>query len=139
MIDGVRWAVAGDRARLAAPTASIELHGRESVTINTGGEKMFAEEVEAGPQAPPRRCTTPSSSVGPSERWGQEVVAVVALRAGVDARRERLVERAAEHLARYKLPKALVVGRAHRAEPERQARLRLGAADRCLEAATQPS
>ncbi|HPV16468.1 MAG TPA: AMP-binding protein, partial [Bacteroidales bacterium] len=45
IIDGERHAVAGDRARLAAD-GSIELLGRDSVCINTGGEKVFAEEVE---------------------------------------------------------------------------------------------
>ena len=44
-IDGVRYAVPGDRARHLAD-GTIELHGRDSVTINSGGEKIFAEEVE---------------------------------------------------------------------------------------------
>src|SRR5690606_39214069 len=44
-IDGVRHAVAGDRVRLGA-SGAIELLGRDSATINTGGEKVFAEEVE---------------------------------------------------------------------------------------------
>ncbi len=44
-IDGQRYAVPGDRARVLAD-GSIELHGRDSVTINSGGEKIFAEEVE---------------------------------------------------------------------------------------------
>ena len=46
VIDGVRWSVPGDRARFLAD-GRIELLGRDSVTINSGGEKIFAEEVEA--------------------------------------------------------------------------------------------
>lgn len=45
VIDGVRWSVPGDRADLLSD-GRIALLGRESVTINTGGEKVFAEEVE---------------------------------------------------------------------------------------------
>ena len=79
-IDGVRHAVAGDRARVRADGA-IELHGRDSVTINTGGEKVFAEEVEQVLKQ--HAAVFDTLVVGrPSERWGQEVVAVVQLRPG---------------------------------------------------------
>jgi acyl-CoA synthetase (AMP-forming)/AMP-acid ligase II len=54
VVDGVRYAVPGDRAKLRAD-GTIELHGRDSVTINSGGEKIFAEEVEAAIKAAPRR------------------------------------------------------------------------------------
>jgi hypothetical protein len=46
VIDGVRYAVPGDRARLL-DDGSVQVLGRDSVTINSGGEKIFAEEVEA--------------------------------------------------------------------------------------------
>src|SRR4051794_15717319 len=77
-VDGVRYAVPGDRARLR-PDGTIELHGRDSVTINSGGEKIFAEEVEAAVKAHPAvyDCVV---AARPSERWGQEVVAIVRLR-----------------------------------------------------------
>jgi 3-oxocholest-4-en-26-oate---CoA ligase len=76
-IDGRRYAVAGDRARRLAD-GSIELLGRESVTINTGGEKVFAEEVEQAIKAHP--AVLDALVVGrTSERWGAEVVAVIAL------------------------------------------------------------
>ncbi|CAN5742090.1 acyl-CoA synthetase [soil metagenome] len=102
-----RWAVAGDRAAVRAD-GSIELHGRESVTINTGGEKVFAEEVEAAIKHHPG--VYDALVVGrPSERWGQEVVAVVALRPGTSVTITDLRTVAGEHLARYKLPKDLVV------------------------------
>jgi fatty-acyl-CoA synthase len=104
VVDGVRWAVPGDRARLRAD-GKLELLGRDSVTINTGGEKVFAEEVEAAVLTHPavRDCIV----VGrPSERWGSEVVAVVEL--GEDATDEDILAAAAERIARYKLPKAIV-------------------------------
>jgi fatty-acyl-CoA synthase len=105
-IDGRRYAVPGDRARVLAD-GSIELHGRDSVTINSGGEKIFAEEVEHALKNHPD--VHDALVVGrPSERWGQEVVAVVAARPGTAPTAEALVAEAAEHVARYKLPKAVV-------------------------------
>jgi fatty-acyl-CoA synthase len=106
VIDGVRHAVAGDRARVLAD-GSIELHGRDSVTINTGGEKVFAEEVEQAVKLHPE--VFDAVVVGrPSERWGQEVVAVVALRPGAHPDDDALRAAAGAVVARYKLPKAFV-------------------------------
>jgi fatty-acyl-CoA synthase len=106
-VAGTRYAVAGDRARLR-PDGSIELHGRDSVTINTGGEKVFAEEVEQALKHHP--AVFDAVVVGrPSERWGQEVVAVVQLRPDVDEPSDDdLREVAGAHVARFKLPKAVV-------------------------------
>ncbi|UDY36453.1 AMP-binding protein [Dermatobacter hominis] len=105
-VDGVRYAVAGDRARLRAD-GTIELHGRDSVCINTGGEKVFAEEVETALKTHP--AVFDAVVCGrPSARWGQEVVALVHLRDGAEVSDEELRGTAAEHLARYKLPKAVV-------------------------------
>jgi fatty-acyl-CoA synthase len=105
-IDGTTWAVAGDRARWR-PDGSIELLGRESVTINTGGEKVFAEEVEQALKAHP--AVFDVLVVGrPSERWGQEVTAVVAVRPGRTVTLEDLREVGGRHLARYKLPRVLL-------------------------------
>jgi 3-oxocholest-4-en-26-oate---CoA ligase len=105
-IDGVRYSVPGDRARLTAD-GRLELYGRDSVTINSGGEKIFAEEVE---QALLRHPAVFDCVVAgrPSERWGNEVVAVVQLADGTDASDDDLLEEAARHVARYKLPKAIV-------------------------------
>jgi fatty-acyl-CoA synthase len=107
-IDGVVHAVAGDRARLRAD-GRIELLGRDSVTINTGGEKVHAEEVEQALKAHPD--VYDALVVGrPSERWGTEIVAVVAADPDAPALDPDAVRAAAgEHLARYKLPKELVV------------------------------
>jgi 3-oxocholest-4-en-26-oate---CoA ligase len=106
VIDGVRYAVPGDRARHRADGV-IELLGRDSVTINSGGEKIFAEEVETAIASHP--AVADVVVIGrPSERWGQEVVAVVALADGAHVDAEELIAHAGESLARYKLPKAIV-------------------------------
>ena len=105
-VDGHRVVIPGDRARHLAD-GTIELLGRDSVTINSGGEKIFAEEVENALIVHP--------SIGdvvvagrPSERWGSEVVALVQLLPGHDPTDEELLADAARHLARYKLPKSIV-------------------------------
>jgi 3-oxocholest-4-en-26-oate---CoA ligase len=105
VIDGVRYAIPGDRARHRAD-GSIELLGRDSVTINSGGEKIFAEEVETAIASHPAVADVVVAG-RPSERWGQEVVAVVALAEGAHADADELVAHAAQSLARYKLPKAI--------------------------------
>ncbi|MEB3019657.1 acyl-CoA synthetase [[Mycobacterium] crassicus] len=108
-VDGVRYSIPGDRARHRAD-GSIELLGRDSATITTGGEKVFAEEVETAIASYPDVLDVVVAG-RPSERWGQEVVAVVALAAGIpasDATAAELIEHAAGSLARYKLPKAIV-------------------------------
>jgi acyl-CoA synthetase (AMP-forming)/AMP-acid ligase II len=106
VIDDVRCAVPGDRARHRAD-GNIELLGRDSVTINSGGEKIFVEEVETAIASHPAVADVVVAG-RPSERWGQEVVAVVALAEGTDASADDLVAHAAQSLARYKLPKAIV-------------------------------
>ncbi|ODQ92470.1 acyl-CoA synthetase [Mycolicibacterium flavescens] len=106
VIDGVRYSIPGDRARHQAD-GSIELLGRDSVTINSGGEKIFVEEVETALLSHPAVADVVVSG-RPSERWGQEVVAVVALTPGASAEAQELIDHAAESIARYKLPKAVV-------------------------------
>ncbi len=106
VIDGTRYAVPGDRARYRSD-GSIEVLGRDSVTINSGGEKIFAEEVEHALKQHPAVFDVVVAG-RPSERWGQEVVAIVALREGASAAPAELQAEAAKHLARYKLPKLFV-------------------------------
>jgi 3-oxocholest-4-en-26-oate---CoA ligase len=74
----------------------VELHGRDSVTINSGGEKIFAEEVEAGHQGAPLvyDCVVAGR---PSERWGNEVVALVRVREWLRRRRRRCCRGRAPH------------------------------------------
>lgn len=103
VVGGVRYAVPGDRARLLEDGA-IELLGRDSVTINSGGEKIFAEEVERAIGSHPDVADV--MVVGrASERWGQEVVALVQRADGSSVTPEQLTEHASASLARYKLPK----------------------------------
>ncbi len=85
VVDGGRVAVPGDRARLEAD-GSIRMLGRDSMVVNTGGEKVFVEEVEQALLRHP--AVVDVLVVGrPSERFGQEVVAVVQLEAGADTTR----------------------------------------------------
>ncbi len=105
VIDGERHAVSGDRVRLLAD-GRIEFLGRESVTINTGGEKVFAEEVEQVLTAHP--AVRDAVVVGrASERWGQEIVAVLSARDGAARPTdEELRAHCHQALAGYKAPKA---------------------------------
>lgn len=105
-LGGDRYSVPGDRARHLA-SGLIEVLGRDSVTINSGGEKIFAEEVEQALKHHPAVYDVVVCG-RPSERWGQEVVAVVALRSGATAGEDELLEEAARRLARFKLPKLFV-------------------------------
>jgi fatty-acyl-CoA synthase len=108
VIDGVRHCVGGDRARWAEDGRLIFL-GREAVCINTGGEKVFAEEVERIVKSHP--AIWDALVVGtPSTRWGQQVTAVVSLTPGIaPPTLEELRAHCAGQLADYKVPKALVV------------------------------
>ncbi len=104
VVDGVRYAVPGDRATVDAD-GTLRLFGRDSVTINTGGEKVFAEEVEQALKHHPG--VYDAVVVGtPHERWGQQVTAVVRLREGSAPSEQELRDAAREHLAAYKLPRS---------------------------------
>ena len=105
IIDGQRVAVPGDRARLA-PDGTIVLLGRDSLVVNSGGEKIFVEEVEDVLRRHPD--VVDALVVGrPSERFGEEVVGIVQLRP--DATREpyALREFIAGEIARFKAPRAI--------------------------------
>ncbi len=106
VIEGVRHSVPGDRARWDAD-GQIELLGRDSVTINSGGEKIFAEEVEAAIAEHPAVYDVVVTG-RPSTRWGNEVVAIVQLTDGQHVDAESIIAEAARHVARYKLPKEVV-------------------------------
>lgn len=106
VVDGTRYAVPGDRARHEAD-GSLTLLGRDSVTINSGGEKIFAEEVE---QALKHHTAVYDALVvgTPSERWGQRVTALIQLRGSERPPDEALRDVARQHIAAYKLPKVFV-------------------------------
>ena len=105
-IDGVRYTVPGDRARWRAD-GTVEVLGRDASVINTGGEKVFAEEVEAALKAHP--AVLDALVVGrPHPVLGNEVCAVVALRIGTSLTLEEARQVAGRALSRYKLPRHLV-------------------------------
>jgi 3-oxocholest-4-en-26-oate---CoA ligase len=106
VVEGQRVVVSGDRASLEAD-GTLRLFGRDSLVVNTGGEKVFVEEVEAVIRAHPG--VADALVVGrESERWGQEVVALVELHAGHVEPSEELAALCAAELARFKAPKQYV-------------------------------
>ena len=103
-IEGVRWSLPGDMAIVEAD-GSIRLLGRGSLCINTGGEKVYPEEVEAVLKA--HRAVADALVVGtPDERWGERVVAIVAAD-GPAPTLEELQLHCRAHLAGYKVPRCL--------------------------------
>jgi 3-oxocholest-4-en-26-oate---CoA ligase len=105
-VDGQRVVISGDRAALEED-GTLRLFGRDSLVVNTGGEKVFVEEVEEVLRAHP--AIADALVVGrPSERWGEEVVALVALRDGANARHEPLHAHCASQLAPFKVPKEFI-------------------------------
>jgi len=106
IVDGMRYSVPGDRASLE-PDGTLKLLGRDSVTINTGGEKVFAEEVETALKHHPDVYDTVVVPT-PHERWGQQVTAIVRLREHAHPTEASLKDAAREHIAAYKLPKQFI-------------------------------
>ena len=106
MVDGVRWAVPGDHA-IADADGLITLLGRGSVSINSGGEKVYPEEVESVLKGHPEVLDAVVVGV-PDERWGERVVAVVQPRPDTAPTLEALQILARAHLAPYKLPREIV-------------------------------
>ncbi|MGV3758151.1 MAG: acyl-CoA synthetase [Actinomycetota bacterium] len=103
--EGDRYALAGDMAILE-DDGTITLLGRGSQCINSGGEKIFPEEVEAALKAHP--AVFDAIVVGvPDERWGQRVAAVVEPRPGADPTLEELDAHCRGHVAGYKVPREL--------------------------------
>lgn len=106
-IDGERWILTGDQATVAAD-GSIALLGRGSACINTGGEKVYPEEVEAVIAGHP--SVYDLVVVGaPDDRWGERVTALVQVRDGTSLTLEDLDRFCRPHLAGYKLPRSLVL------------------------------
>jgi 3-oxocholest-4-en-26-oate---CoA ligase len=105
-VDGKRVVISGDRARLEED-GTLRLYGRDSLVVNTGGEKVFVEEVEEALRAHP--AVADALVVGrPSDRWGEELVALVELRDGADAAHELLHTHCTSQLARFKAPKEFI-------------------------------
>jgi fatty-acyl-CoA synthase len=107
VVDGTRVAVPGDRATVEAD-GTIVLLGRDSLVVNSGGEKIFVEEVEEAVRRHPD--VLDAVVVGrPSERFGQEVVALVQLRPGATVDGAGLRSFTAERISRFKAPRAVLV------------------------------
>jgi acyl-CoA synthetase (AMP-forming)/AMP-acid ligase II len=102
--DGRRYAIPGDRAR-TNEDGTITLLGRGSLCINSGGEKIFPEEVEGAIKAHPSVVDT--LVVGtPDERFGSCVTALVQLRPGhTEPTLDSIQEACSSQIARYKLPR----------------------------------
>ena len=106
--DGVRWSVPGDLASVG-PDGVITVHGRGSASINSGGEKIFPEEVEAAVKAHPDVYDAIVVGV-PDERFGERVAAVVRLRDHSAALAlEDLADHCRTHVAGYKVPRQIVL------------------------------
>lgn len=114
VIDGHRYSIPGDWAEVLAD-GTVKLLGRGSQCINTGGEKVYPEEVEECLKLHP--SVADAAVVGvPDERFGQAVVALVEGHAGVTIDPDELIEHVKQRLARFKAPKVVrvvpTVGRA---------------------------
>ncbi|HXO55040.1 MAG TPA: AMP-binding protein, partial [Mycobacterium sp.] len=106
-VDGKRVVISGDRAALEAD-GTLRLYGRDSLVVNTGGEKVFVEEVEEVLRAHPG--IVDALVVGrPSERWGEEIVALIQPRDGADTAHELLYAHCTSQLAPFKAPKEFIV------------------------------
>ncbi len=105
--DGVRWAIPGDRA-VIEDDGTITVLGRGSQCINTGGEKVFPEEVEAVLKSHPDVFDAVVVGI-PDARFGEAVAAVVAPRDGRTPTLDDLAGHARSALAGYKIPKRLVL------------------------------
>ncbi|MEO6605646.1 MAG: AMP-binding protein [Aeromicrobium sp.] len=104
-IDGKRWSIPGDFAR-REEDGSVTVLGRGSGCINTGGEKVFPEEIEAILKR--HEDVFDAAVVGlPHERWGQQVTALVELREGATLEVDELQAHVRGLLANYKAPKEI--------------------------------
>ncbi|WP_344129037.1 acyl-CoA synthetase [Saccharopolyspora halophila] len=104
-VDGKRYVVPGDYARLEAD-GSVTLLGRGSMSINTGGEKVFPEEVEGALKSHPDVFDVLVVGV-PDERMGQRVAALVQPRPGTTPQLADLDAHARRGIAGYKVPRSL--------------------------------
>ncbi|MBV8559130.1 MAG: acyl-CoA synthetase, partial [Acidimicrobiia bacterium] len=130
-VDGERWSLPGDMATIDAD-GTVRVLGRGSLCINTGGEKVYPEEVEAVVKAHPG--VADALVVGrPDPAWGQRVVALVQLADGVRLDLSQLDAHCRPHLAGYKLPRDLVtvekVQRSPTGKPDYEWARRIATAD----------
>ncbi|HEY3701510.1 MAG TPA: acyl-CoA synthetase [Acidimicrobiales bacterium] len=106
-VDGVRWVLPGDMAKVEAD-GTVALLGRGSESINTGGEKVYPEEVEAVLKS--HAAVFDAVVVGvPDERWGERVVAVVEPRGDERPTLDDIQSWCRTRMAGYKVPRQLSV------------------------------
>jgi acyl-CoA synthetase (AMP-forming)/AMP-acid ligase II len=106
-VDGVRWSIPGDHARRESD-GSITVLGRGSVSINSGGEKVYPEEVEGALKSHPAVFDAVVVGV-PDDRWGERVVAVVQGREGARPTLDELDAHTRAQIAGYKVPRDVVL------------------------------
>lgn len=107
IIEGKTWAVSGDAGRLDSD-GMITVFGRGSTCINSGGEKIYPEEVEELLRLHPAIFDAVVTGQK-DDRWGERVVAVVSIREGIDRPSlEEIKHFLSDRLAGYKIPKAVV-------------------------------
>lgn len=105
VIDGVRWAIPGDYATVEAD-GTITLLGRGSACINSGGEKIFCEEVEEALKS--HTAVLDCNAIGlPDQRWGQSVNVVVSIAPKAEVSDDELIAHCRSHIASYKVPKRI--------------------------------
>ncbi|MEO6651086.1 MAG: acyl-CoA synthetase [Ilumatobacteraceae bacterium] len=114
LVDGERYSIPGDWAEVLTD-GTVRLLGRGSQCINTGGEKVYPEEVEECLKLHP--SVADAAVVGvPDERFGQAITAIVEPAPGCEIDGDELIEHVKASLARYKAPKSVhsvdTVGRA---------------------------
>jgi acyl-CoA synthetase (AMP-forming)/AMP-acid ligase II len=125
-LHGQRWAIPGDLGRVEAD-GSITLLGRGASSINSGGEKVFPEEVERVLKAHPQ--VFDAVVVGtPDDRFGERVAAVVAHRPGLEVDLAALEAHCRDHLADFKVPRRVVIVDEVRRRPSGKADLEWAAA-----------
>jgi acyl-CoA synthetase (AMP-forming)/AMP-acid ligase II len=107
VIDGVRYSVPGDYATVEAD-GTLKVLGRGSVCINTGGEKVFPEEVEEAIKTHP--TVRDAAVVGvPDEKWGEAITAIVVPHPEAKIDDAELIAHVKGRLAAYKAPKSVIV------------------------------
>ena len=105
-IDGGRYSIPGDFAEVLSD-GTVKLYGRGSQCINTGGEKVYPEEVEEVLKVHP--SVLDAAVVGlPDDRFGEAITALVELRPGADFDADQLIDHVKSRLARYKAPKTVL-------------------------------
>ncbi|MEM7662033.1 MAG: acyl-CoA synthetase [Pseudomonadota bacterium] len=105
-INGVRYAIPGDWCTVEAD-GTLTLMGRGSICINSGGEKIYPEEIEEALKTHPD--VRDALVVGvPDDKWGQAVTAVVSPEPGASLAEDILIDHVRGSLARYKAPKRVL-------------------------------